>query len=275
MKVGMLYQYHMDHCELMQRFSEINGQADIFEVLAIHFMKGPQELREFSAWLGDPEMTIHSGFLQLGNSNLEEMKSKTKKLEQLVKSCNCCYVGEHLTTMGGNGCESGTFLPSIISSKQFHRFIENISIANSHLSCPMILENPVEFFQYAREYSPAKFFNLICSESNTKILLSLSNIIMSEKYHDHFDRYDFISQINLEDVYQVHIYLNNEAEERQAPKIREKQKWLLETLEFLLGYDSFKPKSILFETVAETKNLVEPERLHEVMSHFRTLGREN
>jgi hypothetical protein len=269
MKVGFLYPYHSDHYRLFSDFQEIGGRADAYEFLGIHFTDCIEELKDFTSTIDAPIETVHVAMCQLGNANREQLDRSIEKLNKLAKASKAKFIGEHFATMGSERIYSGSFLPPLFSTKHKEKLVENINYVSENLECDFAIENPVEFFAYKNEDSQSKYFAEVCDDSDTDIVLSLSNIIMSEEHHSKFDREELLSNIDISKVRQVHLFINNLADEKKDRYLSEKQAWLFRTLDQLLNNRNFSPEFICFETVAETPSLVEAERLKEMMDHYR------
>jgi hypothetical protein len=267
---GYLFHYHADYQDYHARFMAAGGEADIFEILAVQFHSDPEAMPALVAELGKP-VTLHSYDYCLGNVERPPRKS-LERIERYVKSAGIAYVGEHLALMGTARDYCGTFFQPPGTEEQTRMLIDNVRHLKKTVGCPVIIENAVQFYRPIGPHTLGEQLRIVSEEADVGILLSLSNVSVSDLYRPQ-DREAFLREIPLSRVRQIHVLLNNEAEERTPgmERARNEQRWLLETLEELAGDDALRPSSVIFELAAMTSSLAEPERLRDALHTTRDL----
>ncbi len=268
--VGYLYHYHWLYQDFARRLQEVGGRVDFYEVLAAHFHSEPNAIGPFVRSLERP-VTLHSFEYYLGNAKPPPKNQRSKVLAH-AKNSGCVYIGEHIALMGTEEDYTGTFFTPPGTEEQTHVLVKNTKALKTEAPCPILLENPVQFYNQVGPLSIGQQMRRVTEEADVGILLSLSNISFSEPYHPQ-DRDEFFSSIPLERVRQLHVFCGNYAEECH-PSLRAQaveQKWEMEMMETLAARDDVKLSSVIFELETGTPSLPEPERLRDYMQAARDL----
>ncbi|MEV6479711.1 DUF692 family multinuclear iron-containing protein [Streptomyces sp. NPDC051576] len=190
---------------------------------------------------------------------------------------NCRWIGEHIGMTGTRATYSGTFLQPLGTDEQTQVFIDNLRRANETSAVPLIVENQPQVFNQVGPRAVCEQVADIAVGADAGILLSLSNIVISDAFHP-MDREREIAHIPLDRVWQVHLPLANEAElaEPGHEVTRQNEKWHFATLEALFREKDFRPAAVILEIQASgTPSRPEPERtrdrldwIHDLMRHY-------
>ncbi len=267
---GFLFHYSIKYQNFFKRFQEVGGHADIYEVLGVQYNPDPDSLARFAAQLNKP-ITLHSFEYCLGN--VERPPKKTlDRIQTLARNCKAAYIGEHMAIMGLGDYYCGGFMQPPGTDEQTLVMIDNLIDAKNNSCCPIIVENPSQF---VNQYGPASIGEQLRDLSvgaDVGILLSLSNISISEEFHKQ-DREEFFSRIPLDRVRQIHILCGN-GEELNWPgmqKTKEEHEWALRMLCQLAKEPACRPATVMFELEAGTPSIAEPERLRDRLIMAREL----
>ena len=267
---GYLYHYDPGYQDFAARFAAVGGHADIIEVLGVQFNSEPDTLRRFAASLDRP-VTLHSYEYCLGNAERPPQRI-IDRIQQHARNAGAVYIGEHIAIMGTRDTYCGGFLTPPGTPDQTQMLIDNVAAAKSASICPIILENPSMFYNQIGPQSIGQQLAEVAEETDSGILLSLSNISISERFCPQ-DRDAMLSEIPLERVRQLHVICGNRAEELQPgmEDQRKEQEWALATLEELGQRPELRPAAVIFELEAGTPSLTEPERLRDLLEMARDL----
>ncbi len=267
---GYLYHYSIKYQNFFAQFQDAGGVADIYEVLGVQYNPEPESLRRFSGQLRKP-ITLHSFEYALGN--VERPAQETlDRIQTLASNCQAAYIGEHMAFMGLRDYYAGGFMQPPGTDEQTQVMIDNLIEAKNNSSCPIIVENPSQFVNQYGPNSIGRQLRELSLGAEVGILLSLSNIGISEDFHAQ-DREAFLAEIPLIRVRQIHILCGN-AEELEMPGMestRAEHEWALEMLKQLAKEPECRPASVIFELESGTPSLAEPERLRDYLDMARDL----
>jgi uncharacterized protein (UPF0276 family) len=267
---GYLYHYHPTYQDFAERLARAGGEVDIYELLAVQFNSEPDAIERFAASLGRP-VTLHSFEYALGNVDRPPQKVQDR-IQDLARRSKCSYIGEHVAVMGTRDYYCGGFLQPPGTDEQTEVLIDNIKAVNASSVCPVIVENPSQFYNQVGPRTIGQQLREVAEQADVGILLSLSNITISDRFHPQ-DREAMLADIPLERVRQIHALCGNLAEEQQPgmEKSRDNQRWILSTLESLAKRSELRPAAVIFELEAGTPSMAEPERLRDLMQMARSL----
>ena len=266
---GYLYHFDADYRMFADRLAEVGGVADIYEILSIQFNSEPSSLPRFARSLGKP-ITLHSFEYCLGDVQ-RPPKAVIDRIQSHVRAADIRYIGEHVGIMGG-GDYVGGFLQPPGTDEQTEILIRNVKAAQEGSPVPIIIENPSQFYRQIGPRSIGRQMRDIAEQANVGLLLSLSNISISERFLSQ-DRDAFLAEIPLDRVREIHVLCGNSAEENslEFEGARIEHQWAFRMLEELATRPELKPSSVIFELETGTPSLPEPEKLRDYMDRAREL----
>jgi hypothetical protein len=267
---GYLYHYDPSYQDFARRLAAVGGRVDIYEVLGVQFNAEPQTLRRFAASLQRP-VTLHSFEYCLGNVE-RPPASVIERIQQHARSAQAAYIGEHIAIMGTRDTYCGGFFTPPGTPAQTEALVQNLAEAQRSSACPIIIENPSMFYNQIGPQTIGRQLREVAEATDSGILLSLSNISISENFHPQ-NRDAMLAEIPLERVRQLHVICGNRAEELRPglERQRREQEWALRTMEELARQPALRPWSVIFELEAGTPSLAEPERLRDLLEMARDL----
>lgn len=267
---GYLYHYDPSYQDFARQLAAVGGQVDIYEVLGVQFNSEPESLGTFAAALDRP-VTLHSFEYCLGN--VERPPDRViDRIQQHARSAGVVYIGEHVAIMGTRDTYCGGFFTPPGTPEQTQVLIDNLADAQRTSVCPIIVENPSMFYNQIGPQSIGQQLREVAEATGAGILLSLSNISISEGFHPQ-DREAMLAEIPLGRVRQLHVICGNRAEELSPgmEQQRREQEWALATMAELARSPEMRPASVIFELEAGTPSLAEPERLRDLLDEARDL----
>ncbi|MYW44347.1 DUF692 family protein [Streptomyces sp. SID161] len=270
---GYLYHCIPAHQRYHEKLSQLGARVDILEFLASHFTSDPDYLREVHAGTGSPPWTLHSYEYMIGS--VDRPRPRTlRRLQRLAAVPGCQYIGEHVAMVGTTDTYSGNFLQPFGTDEQTQVFIDNLGAARGDFDVPLIVENQPQVLNRIGPRSVCEQVRDIAVGADTGILLSLSNLAMSNSFRPEVDRERELAFIPVDRIWQVHVPLACEAElaDPAFATVRQDERWALRTLEELCRHPDFRPASIVFEIQATgTPSPAEPERTRDMLDHARRL----
>jgi uncharacterized protein (UPF0276 family) len=267
---GYLYHYDPIYQEYATRLEQVGGRADLYELLGVQFNAHPDEIETFAASLGKP-VALHSFEYCIGNVQ-RPAQAVLDRVQTLARLSKSVFIGEHMGIMGTRNNYIGGFFQPPGTDEQTQVMIDNLKAAKATSYCPFIVENPSQFYNQIGPKSIGTQLREISEGADVGILLSLSNISISDRFHPQ-DREAFLAEIPLERVRELHILCNNAAEERMPgmEKTRQEQEWAISMMQQLAKRPELRPASVVFELEAGTPSMAEPERLRDFMELARDL----
>jgi hypothetical protein len=247
----------------------VGGKADVYELLSFHFFNEMDQIEPFAKRLGKP-IILHSYAYALGNPT-RPARGIRDRLQELVRRGGAVAISEHICVTGPPETYCGTFLTPPGTDEQTAVLIENARLLKQESSCPVVLENAVQFYNQIGPRSIGKQMREVCEAADVGVLLSLSNVSFSDPYHP-MDKEAFLAELPLERVQEVHYFLGH-SEEQRAPGLEgmvREMVWQQKTLEALARRPEFRPAVVVFELDATT-TLAEPEKLRDHMEMARDL----
>ncbi|MEU0412922.1 DUF692 family multinuclear iron-containing protein [Streptomyces griseorubiginosus] len=270
---GYLYHCIPAHQRYHDRLLQLGAQVDMIEYLASHFTSDPDYLQEVHAGTGGLPWTLHSYEYMIGSVD-RPRPSTLRRLQRLAAVPGCQYIGEHVAMVGTTDTYSGNFLQPFGTDEQTQVFIDNLSAARRDFDCPLIVENQPQVLNRIGPRSVCEQVRDIAVGADTGVLLSLSNLAMSNSFRPEVDRERELGVIPVDRIWEVHVPLACEAELRDPAyaTVREDERWALRTLEELCKHPDFRPTAVIFEIQATgTPSPAEPERTRDMLEHARGL----
>ena len=270
--IGAGYLYHYDpwYQNFEAQFAEVGGTVDLYEVLGVQYNSEPDALARLAGRLAKP-IALHSFELCLGNVE-RPAEATFNRIRQHTDVAEVTYVGEHIAFMGTSHDYAGGFMQPPCTDEQTQMLIANVKDAQQRFDVPIILENPSQMYGEVGGTTIGAQMRSVIEETNSGLLLSLSNISISERFHPQ-NREAFLAELPLGRVRQLHVLCGNEAEERQPgmEKARQEQEWALKMLHELAAMHEVQPAAVVFELEAGTDAYAEPERLRDFIDMARSL----
>lgn len=161
-------------------------------------------------------LSFHGVGLSLGSTDPLNMQH-LKCLKDLVNEFNPVLLSEHLSWSSVSGRYFNDLLPIPYTEQSLQHFCQQVDQAQQFLGRQILIENPTAYLSYKDStLTEWHFLNRLVTETGCGLLLDLNNIYVNSVNHQ-FEPLDYLSQINLSAVQELHLagFTINEYDEGQ------------------------------------------------------------
>lgn len=182
-----------------------NPDIDWFEIISENFMdvegKPLENLRRI---LERYPVVQHGVNLAIGSPEPLDW-NYLKKLKELTKLTRTPWLSDHLSWGRLEGAHYHDLLPLPYTQEMIDLVAERAHIVQDFLEIPFALENLSSYLAFhADQMSEWEFYSAVVEKADIYMMLDVNNIYVSSRNH-FFDPYDYIRNIPLERVLQIHI----------------------------------------------------------------------
>jgi uncharacterized protein (UPF0276 family) len=104
-------------------------------------------------------------------------RTRVAHIDALARGAHSPLVSEHIAFVRAGGKEIGHLTPLPRTKAALNVLVENIDVAQRHLSVPLALENVSALFDWPEaEFSEAEFLTQVLERTNCWLLLDLANL---------------------------------------------------------------------------------------------------
>jgi uncharacterized protein (UPF0276 family) len=181
------------------------AEFEIFEATVDHFFDFSERQRsQFREMIGAKPIVLHGVGLSLGTDIPLDMEY-LDRVARMIDWLQPLYYSEHLAFTGVPGNELGILLPLPKTGAVVEAVADKVRGLKNALQLPICLENIAYYFLYPdEELTDSQFLNLVCQETNTKVLLDLQNLyVNSVNFGD--DPYVYIDALPKNSVLGMHL----------------------------------------------------------------------
>lgn len=191
-----------------QHFQDIidhTPAVDFFEIHAENYMSsGGPHLTYLEKIREQYPLSVHGVGLSLGSAE-GVSAAHLAELKKLVARFQPTQVSEHLAWSQWQTTFINDLLPLPYSEEALHTLTQNINKTQDVLQRSILVENPSAYLQFDKQkYSEPEFLNTLCKSTGCGLLLDLNNIVVSA-FNMGFDALDYLKQIDLQYVGEVHL----------------------------------------------------------------------
>jgi len=126
----------------------------------------------------------------------------------VFESVRPSWFSEHLAMTHIQGIDIGHLAPVSFCEQTVSTIVDKVRTVQARAGLPMLLENVTYYFRLptlaSRELTEPELLTRILLAADCGLLLDLNNLLANARNH-RYDPYDFLAQIPLERVVQVHI----------------------------------------------------------------------
>lgn len=190
--------------EISKDILEAKDSIDFVEIITDQFINNPRYIEELEQVCQHFKVIPHGIGLSIGSAELQnpDYLFAIRQISDLTKSP---YYSEHLCLTQVPGIDIGHLSPLWFTDKVLKRVIKNVRQVQDFLGKPLILENITYLMKVPNEtISETDFFKRLTEATGCGILLDLTNIYINSVNHK-FDPVDYLEQMPLENVVQVHL----------------------------------------------------------------------
>ena len=191
---------HYPHLETKR-----STQVDWFEAISENYMNTEgRPLKMLLQLRKSYPIALHGVGLSIASHDgvsshyLNKLKNLIKRIEPILISDHFCW-----SSIGGH--YSHDLLPFPFNQEALNRICRNIETTQEFLGRQICLENISYYLKSQIDEMPESFFiNEVCRKTGCGLLLDLNNVDVNAKNHV-FDAFDFIKEINMNHVKQIHL----------------------------------------------------------------------
>ena len=194
-------------------YSEILAKrpsVDWFEIISENFMvEGGKPLENLEKFLESYTIVQHGVSLAIGSPTPLDF-DYLKKLKALTKITKTPWLSDHLCWGQTPGGHYHDLLPLPYTKEVADYVAERARIVQDYLEIPFALENLSSYVSYQIDEMPEwEFYTRIAEKADIFFMLDVNNIYVSSRNHG-FDPKDYVNNIPLDRVLQIHIAGHND-----------------------------------------------------------------
>ncbi|MDZ4835022.1 MAG: DUF692 domain-containing protein [Candidatus Melainabacteria bacterium] len=184
---------------------ESKPTIDWFEIISENFMVGGgKPLETLDAVLEHYPVVQHGVSLYFGSLDPFE-KKQLDRLKQLTERTKTPFISDHLCWGSFDGSYSHDLLPLPYTREAVRNTADRIRYVQDYVGLPVAVENVSSYLEFQdSEMTEWQFLSEVSERADCGILLDVNNIFVSAKNHN-FDAYDYVKNIPLERVAQIHV----------------------------------------------------------------------
>jgi len=180
-------------------------RVDFLELLTDQYMDMPPHKEEEARFLGTQfPIVLHGVDLSIGTAGPID-KQYVEKMQQIAEWVKARWVSDHLCFTRTRDLNIGQLTPLVFNEEIASLTAANIAEVIRNFDCPFLVENISYYFTIpSSTLSEAEFITRVVRESGCWLLLDLANI-QNNAINNHYDPFEFIDQIPLDRVIQIHL----------------------------------------------------------------------
>jgi uncharacterized protein (UPF0276 family) len=177
----------------------------LVEISPENYMRRGGYFPEALARVGERfEVLTHGLSMSLGGTDALDDRY-FDELRRFLRRSRAQAHSEHLCWSGVPGTMLHELLPLPFTREAVGHVVQRVREAQSRLDVPLALENITYYAPLGRpEMSEATFLNEVLEQSGASLMLDVNNVYVNARNHG-FDPFDFLAQLPLERVVQLHV----------------------------------------------------------------------
>lgn len=213
--IGLLYQ------QQLRPF--IERQRDAFDFLELipdimwtdmgygaqpRYIEDAHGLRYLRRLRAELPLVLHSIGYSIGSAHRFD-REHVAQMARWHELFQFAWHSDHLAFMFAEHAQGeinvGVTMPLPYDRETIDLLLPRIEAMRERVPVPFLLENNVYFFKYAgQDFDEVTFLNRLCELTGCRLLLDLHNLYTNCRNHGD-DPYDFLSRLNLENVFEIHM----------------------------------------------------------------------
>lgn len=197
--VGLGYREEIAEPTLASR-----DKIDFLEVISEHYLdNAPMDMENLERTSEFPILP-HGIELSIGNVGDVDV-DYLKKLNKFLIKTNALWWSDHLCFTGIDGNRLHDLLPLPHSKEAVQHVVKRIKKVREYVEIPFCLENISAYIQMpGSEMTEAQFVAEVAEQADCGLLLDVNNLYVNSVNHQ-FDAADYLNQLPMERVIQIHI----------------------------------------------------------------------
>lgn len=191
--------------ELARDIARHLGEIDYLEVFTEELTSGsPDRLARLMELCADKQVTLHGTALSLG-TDMPVDEAYLSGLDGVVRELDPPWFSDHLSFCRVPDVDVGQLLPLWFTEESLELVRRNVKAVKQRVKRPFLLENISYYFHLPRgQMTEAEFLSRALRETDSGLLLDLNSVHLNS-LNIGFDPYDFLRQIPLERVVEIHL----------------------------------------------------------------------
>ncbi len=189
---------------LAQKTIESRAEIDFIEVISEHYillnalkMDELEKAHEFPIIPHGVELSIGS----VDTLDLEYLAN----LKRFLNRIDAPWWSDHLSFTGADHGHLNNLLPLPFTREAVDHVVHRVKAVQEYIERPLLLENITAYMRLpGAEMSEAQFISEIVETADCGVLLDVNNVYVNALNHN-FDPFEFVDQLPLERVVQIHI----------------------------------------------------------------------
>lgn len=190
--------------ELREGIFENIEEIDVLEIVADHFFNYVPEGRVAAVELAQHFRLLPHGLeLNIGGHGPCDERN-CREAAALVDAVDAPWYSDHLCFTQAGKLEIGQLTPLPFTHSTVERCAAKARSFQEQLGVPFLLENVTRAFSLPGEMEEFEFVRSVVDKANCGILLDLTNLFVNSSNFE-YDPYEFLDQLPLERVVQIHL----------------------------------------------------------------------
>lgn len=178
---------------------------DWFEILTENYLvPGGKPLYYLDRIREQYPVVMHGVSLSLGSIDALD-NAYLEQVKQLADRVKPAWISDHLCWTGVSGLNMHDLLPLPYTEETIKHLVTQITQVQEYLGRQILIENVSSYLTYTHsEMTEWDFLSQVAQRADCFILLDVNNIYVSSINHQ-FDPYQYLRNIPLDRVYQIHL----------------------------------------------------------------------
>ena len=169
-------------------------------------------------------IVLHGLTLSVGTANQSISQHYLDDLSCTLDRIDCEWFSEHIAITNVDGLEIRALMPVEFNEESIERIVRKNRQIMALTKKPFLLENITYYYSMPNsQLNEAYFIKEIIERSDCGLLLDINNLYVNSMNH-HYNPYDFLNQLPLERVIEVHLagcdYMHNMLVDTHASSVR-------------------------------------------------------
>jgi uncharacterized protein len=189
--------------ELHEAIYEASELVDFVEIVTDQFIGNADRRAHLERLCADFVVIPHGVGMSIGSPKLDDDYLREVKLVSDVTRSP--YYSEHLAMTRAPGLDIGHLAPLWWTEEMLHIVVDNVCRVQDFLGKPLILENITYLVDVpGNTMSQPAMFDRLVEATGCGVLLDVTNVCINGTNHG-FDPVDFVSQMPVSHVVQIHL----------------------------------------------------------------------
>jgi uncharacterized protein (UPF0276 family) len=190
--------------EIHDQIMEHRDSVDWLELITEHYIQtSPEQAAHATELRADFPLIPHGIEMSIGTEGDLDPDYVTAVAE-LVEAVQAPWFSDHLSFTQAGGVSLGQLTPVVRTRETAAAIGRKARAAQEAVGVPFLLENITYYVNIEAELTEAQFITEVLEHGDCGLLLDMTNVFINSVNHG-FDPYEFLSQLPLERVVQIHL----------------------------------------------------------------------